>query len=128
MAYAWKGIKRPDGTSPYLMVLLSPVPEGESVPDPDKILQSFMRAVAKNREADWKSTSPETGTINGINFIHAEWEGTDVATGKKMHGFMYVTIEGKDLIQISSQDVEPHHKAALKLAETAALTFHKIEK
>jgi hypothetical protein len=27
------------------------------------------------------------------------------------------------IVQLSSQDIEPHHAAALKLAETAALTF-----
>ncbi len=36
---------------------------------------------------------------------------------------MYVTKDGSTVIQITSQDVEPHHEHALKLAEAAALTF-----
>jgi len=40
-----------------------------------------------------------------------------------MHGFSYVSVDGGTIVQLSSQDVEPHHPSALKLAETAALTF-----
>ena len=40
-----------------------------------------------------------------------------------MHGFSYVAMIGGTIVHITSQDVEPHHQAALKLAETAARTF-----
>jgi hypothetical protein len=43
-----------------------------------------------------------------------------------MRGFMYVAIDGNQFIAISSQDVVPHDEEALKLAETAALTFRPL--
>jgi hypothetical protein len=42
-----------------------------------------------------------------------------------MHGFNYVAMDGDKVIQLSSQDVAPHHRGALELAETAVLTFKK---
>jgi hypothetical protein len=70
-------------------------------------------------------TSPERGQINGLTFMRVYWSGTDADKQRKRHGAMYAGKDGSTLIFISSQDVEPHHERALKLAETAALTFKK---
>jgi hypothetical protein len=63
--------------------------------------------------------------VNGIEFLRARWSGTDKATERKMHGFIYVAVVGQQIIQLSSQDVEPHHGAALPVAEAAVQTFRK---
>ena len=61
--------------------------------------------------------------MNGREFVRARWSGVESASQQKMHGFSYVTVDHRTIVQISSQDVEPHHQAALKLAEASALTF-----
>ena len=123
-AFAWKGEPRPDGTSPYVMVMVAAIPSGEHAPpnDLERALDQFLSGVQRRR-TDWSRTASERGQIHGVEFIRASWSGTEPARQLKTHGFSYVTLDGNTVIQVSSQDVEPYAKAALKLAEASALTF-----
>ncbi len=81
-----------------------------------------LAASHSHRRKDWARTVTEKGLINGLIFVRTR-NGLDLSTSLKMHGFIYVAILGKTVIQLSSQDIEPHHEEALKLAESSVLTF-----
>ena len=120
---AWVGPQRSDGTSPQLMVLtLQLQPDEMANYKLEQTLEELVGALSVERK-NWKRTATEKGMINGLLFARTRWQGDDVAIGLAMRGFVYVAIAGNKLIQISSQDVEPHYERALRLAESSALTF-----
>lgn len=122
---AWKGAVRPDGTAPYVMVAIAAPPPGErNTYTLEEVLDEFLAGVQRRRQ-NWTRTVSEHGQVNGLTFVRARWSGTEPTNQLKMHGFSYVTLHGQTVIQISSQDAEPHPEAALRLAEAAALTFQK---
>lgn len=125
MAHAWVGSPRSDGTRPYVMLTIAAPPPGETNRyTRAQALAKFLEGIEKRRK-HWKQSKAEEGTISGVRFVRAYWHGTEIETGRPMHGFNYVAMDGDTVIQLSSQDVEPHHRGALELAETAVLTFKK---
>jgi hypothetical protein len=123
----WVGEKR-DGSSvpPFIMLTIASPPKDEF----EKLtlqqsLTTFLAALEKQRK-NWKQTTPEEGLINGIKFIRSYWESLDPKTGRSLHGFNYVAIDGEKVINLSSQDTAPHHKETLSLTESAILTFKKF--
>lgn len=124
-AIAWTGEERSDGTRPYVMVTTVKLnSEQQSKLSLEQALDTFLNGIEKRRK-NWSQTSAERGKVNGMTFVRAQWSGTEITTDKKMRGFSYVTIADGWLVQISSQDVEPHDREVLELAEAAALTFLK---
>jgi hypothetical protein len=122
-ATVWAGPPRHDGTRPQVMILTVTLPPEElNQYNLEQILDELVARLSPQRK-DWKLMPTEQGLINGLLFARTRWSGTDIPTGRKMHGFNYVTIVGEKVVQLSSQDVEPHHKEALELAESSALTF-----
>jgi hypothetical protein len=122
-AFSWVGATRGDGTRPYLMVLvMTPPPGATKQYAPVEALNAFLASIQQRRD-DWQRSDPEQGTVNGREFVRARWSGVETTTQQRMRGFSYVTVDNGAIIQVSSQDVEPHDQAGLKLAETAALTF-----
>jgi hypothetical protein len=122
--FGWKGTPREDRTAPQLIVGLTSRPPGEADVALEQYLEEMLGGVQRRR-TDWTQTPAERGQVNGLTFVRARWSGTDPERQQKMHGFMYVAKDGSTVIHISSQDVEPHHPDALRLAEAAALTFKK---
>ena len=123
-AFAWVGAPRSDKTQPYLMVATIGLPAAEAKKYTlDQILDKFLQGVERRRAADWKRTPTEHGSINGQAFVRARWNASVRGSALKMHGFHYVATFGHRVIQISSQDAEPYHQRALKVAEAGALTF-----
>jgi hypothetical protein len=122
---AWVGDERSDGTKPYVMVSIVRLnSEQQSKLSLEQALDKFLTSI-ETRRKNWNRTPAERGKVNGMTFVRSRWSGTDLTTEKKMRGFSYVTIDNGTLVQISSQDVEPHDKVALETAEAAALTFIK---
>ncbi|MCI0665140.1 MAG: hypothetical protein L0220_29090 [Acidobacteria bacterium] len=122
---AWVGTERSDGTRPYIMVgTVRLNPEQRLKLSSEQALDMFLTSIEKRRK-DWNRTPAERGKVNEIPFVRAQWSGTEVTSEKKMRGFCYVTIDNRKLVQISSQDVEPHDKETLLITEAAALTFVK---
>lgn len=127
IATAWAGPPRADGTRPQVMVLTVRLPLEE--------LQKYNLAQAldelvsslRARRRNWTQTATEKGLINDLVFVRTRWKAEDLSSGLKMHGFVYVAFIDDMLVQLSSQDVEPHHEAALKLAEASILTFKKSD-
>jgi hypothetical protein len=94
--YAWVGVEGEDGTRPYLMLMSLTMPEAEAKKyTAEAVLNAFLQGV-KARHENWSRSIAERGTING-----------------------------RSLVQISSQQTQPDDYGALKLAEAAALTFKK---
>ena len=125
MAHAWVGSPRSDGTRPYVMLTMGAPAPGETNPYTlTQVLAKFLAGIERRRK-HWRQSNAEEGTIHGVQFVRAYWHGTDIETGRPMHGFNYVAMDGDKVIQLSSQDVEPSHRGALELAETAVLTFKK---
>jgi hypothetical protein len=122
--YAWVGETREDGTRPYLMLVVMTPPPGEAEKyTAPQVLEKFLAAIQRNR-SDWKRSATEEGTVNGVRFARAQWNGTEVTTKRPMQGLMYVAFTGGRLIQISSQDVVPAPPGdPLAVAGAAALTF-----
>ena len=122
---AWVGPPRSDGTRPQVMVLTVKLTAEElqryNLEQALDELVSSLRAQRRN----WTRTTTEKGLINGLIFVRTRWKGEDLSIGFKLYGFVYVGIVGDTLIQLSSQDVEPHHEEALKLAESSVLTFER---
>ncbi len=94
------------------------------MPTLEAALDSFLGGVQRRR-VNWQRTAPEVVQVSGLTFARARWSGTEPNSGTRMHGLMYVAVDGRNIIQLSSQDVEPHHDAALRLAEAAVLTFQR---
>jgi hypothetical protein len=82
-----------------------------------------MLTAVQHRRAQWQRSAIERGRVGGLEFARARWSGIEPNTGREMNGFLYVAVAGRQIVQISSQDVAPYHAASLKLAEAAALTF-----
>lgn len=123
--FGWVGAERRDGSRPYLMVMgVSPPAGKRNTYTPESALDRSLSALQEQR-SEWKRTETEKGKINGVPFVRAYWSGKEPERKVKMRGFAYLTIDGERIIQINSQDVEPHAEDALKLAEAAALTFQK---
>jgi hypothetical protein len=121
--FTWIGPPRQDGTRPYLMVSVLTPPSGVRNRYTAEGALDMMLAGVQRRRVDWKRSAAEHGRVNGLEFVRSRWSGVERTTQQKMHGFSYVTVKGSTIIQISSQDVEPHEQSALRLAEAAALTF-----
>jgi len=122
----WVGEKRADGIRPYLMLTIASPPKEEM----DKLtlqqsLTTFL-AVIEKKQKNWKQIKTEEGLIGGIKFIRSYWEGIDPKSGRPLHGFNYVAIDGERVINLSSQDTDPYHKETLLLTESAVLTFKKF--
>jgi hypothetical protein len=124
--FAWAGPLRRDSTAPQFMVTIvyAPAEEAKSF-TAEQLLDKRLQAVKGKGVPNLTQTATERGQVNGLTFVRAYWTGTHVEKPWKMHGFLYVAKEGSTLFYLSSQDVEPNHEKALKVAETAALTFKK---
>jgi hypothetical protein len=123
--FAWVGPVRRDGTRPHLMaVLLTPPPGDEKKYTAEQALDRFLAAI-QGRRQEWRRTASEQGLVNGRVFVRAHWSGVEPSTQRQVRGFSYVAMDGRKIVELSSQDVAPHDKEALKLAEAAALTFRR---
>lgn len=126
-AMAWIGAPREDGVRPYVMITVMrlPAPPAGQLKE-EMVLEKFLSAV-RSRRQDWKQSPVRKQEINGLTFLRADWEGLEPNLELKMHGFNLVTIDNQFIVQLSSQDVEPHHKQGLQLAETAIATFKSVQ-
>ena len=122
---SWAGSPRADGSSPTLLFLLATIPVGERLPAGEAGLAEFMSGIRKRR-TDWSEIPPETCQIGGLRFFRAEWRGKEATSGRPMHGFLYFAVDGRTVIQLSSQDFEPYDQKSLPVGEAGALTFRKL--
>jgi hypothetical protein len=126
--YIWKGITRPNGSSPGLIMTINPVPPLELANTTlDQQFSAFLTSFKNSQRfqvPDLANTASEHGEIDGVKFVRCRLTGNVVGKGK-LHGFCYLGIVGSNLISMTSVDFEPHDQTTLRVAETAALTFKK---
>jgi hypothetical protein len=123
--FAFVGPARADGTHPMVMgvVMKRPSPQAP-MPTPEKALADSLAIVARRRR-QFSPSSPEHGTINGVPFVRARWDGADLQTGKMMHGVYYVAVDDRRIFQLSTQDLDPYSQQSLPLGEASLQTFQK---
>ncbi len=126
----WTGPFRDDETYAHFMVIITTLSEKHSKRPLEVLLKEVMAPIQQRRQK-WTKTAPERGRVNGLTFVRARWRGvaTSVArkglSGRQMHGFVYLAVDGQKAIQIMCQDVEPDHAESLRTCEAAALTIRK---
>jgi hypothetical protein len=119
---AWLGTPRSDGTQPRVVLTLASPRIEAAAPSLEEILGQILARIRQPLR-NWTESPPESGTLDGIAFVRAYWQGTEATTGRGMRGFYYFARDGQTPIYISSEDVAPHSREALALAEAAVLTF-----
>jgi uncharacterized protein (TIGR03067 family) len=122
MMTAWAGVKRADGTRPMFEVTIQEAPPGETMPAPSEALDTQLSSIEARRTSFHRNVA-ESGFIGDHPFRRARWDGRMKKTNEKMHGFCYATTDGRKVVLLMSQDVEPHEKQSLAIAEAAAQTF-----
>jgi hypothetical protein len=120
---AWSGTPRGDNTAPVVTLTTGPLKPNEVNMKLDEMLEEGIKESKQGGLADMRADKGEIGQINGLSFIRASW--TAKLQGKKVHGFLYVTKEGKNGTAIIGMDFDPHHGEQLKLLEAAARTIKK---
>jgi hypothetical protein len=120
----WMGAERPDGAAPGFQVLVSSPPKGSPLPGLDEFLTLILRRIRFQR-LEWSQSTPERGTVNGLTFLRTRWRGTHPRNGWKVHGVIYVAIDGRRCIELQAWDIEPLQEQALEIGEAAAQTFRK---
>jgi hypothetical protein len=123
--FAWVGSKRTDGSAPAFGVNITTLPPGRNVLH-EKEFNVYLKGF-KQRYVNWTQSPTRKVKINNLKFLGTRWSATDAKKGWKLHGVLYVAIEGSTLIELMSQDVVPHHEEALKIGEAAASSFRKRE-
>jgi hypothetical protein len=123
--FAWAGEPREDGTRPAVTLQIITPPPGESFDMPLERLADRLLAAVKRRRTNWQQGPAEKGAVNGMPFVRIRWSGTNPEVNRNTEGFVYVAVDGKDVVQLSGQDVVPGGSQALRLDEASALTFKK---
>lgn len=119
---AWKGEQRANGTSAMIQVMVVRPPAGEELPSARTAFSKMVGAI-KNRRSRWQQTPTEVTEIGGITFQSTRWSGHDANRNVKMHGVLMVAVDDGKVIQLFTQDVEPHHESALALGVASLKTF-----
>ncbi len=121
MLCSWAGDMRSDGTRPSIMMEIVSVPK-DDFRTAKQVLDAFLQRLGKSHR-NFKRTSTESGSINGIRFVRARWSRSE--TEMSWRGFFYLAIINGKGVQLSSQERESHQDA-LRVAEASALTFRKL--
>jgi hypothetical protein len=64
-------------------------------------------------------------TSHGLPFIGMRWKAIDRESQRPFRGFIYVGLDGKQVLEITGNDAEPHHEALMKAAAEAVRTLRK---
>ena len=118
-----QGPRRDDGSAGMITitVLRPPMNERRSLDE----FHGKMLAGIQRRRTDWKASNPEKVEIHGVASLRTLWVGKNSANGSPMSGAIYSMLQGADYISISTQDVDPHSDATLKITEPSVRTFKK---
>ena len=118
----WIGERRDDGTAPMVQVTMVTPPKREELPDLKSATERFIASV-RRRRSNWSTSELEIVKIDGRSFAKQTWTGVDLVMKRKMQGIMFVGLFEGELVQLHTQDVEPHFDESLKLGEASILTF-----
>ncbi len=125
---AWVGPARADGSSPGLSISREALPGSLDLMNDAGLRDFFAGMLSSIRQGqqlrDWKETAPERGRINAFTFARVRWNGA-TASGARLHGFVYVTVEGPIVTSVAAAVAEPGHEQPLALMESAVFTIRK---
>jgi hypothetical protein len=124
IAYAWAMGPRADSSRSYILAVVMPPNSHPELHTLGDMLDHFLAGISQHLTA-FKASPGELGTINGLAFARRYWVGNNPATGQTLHGFIYASRDGRSIVELSSQDVEPYSDTLLPLTEASALTFQK---
>jgi len=118
----------PDGSQPYVQVMLMGLPGADRDP---RTVEDFLKLHLPNFQgrfdtATWKAGKNEEGTINGIKFVRMHFSGLYGPKKVPEQGFIYEARDGNWVIEITGFDADPTTTDDLKFAEASALTFVKV--
>lgn len=120
--YVWTGDRRDDLTEATFKVKISRPPTDDGIPSLEEALDAVLAPIRRKRE-DWRQKPVERGRLGGLSFVRTHWTGFQQGTDTRVHGFCYVGRDGRTFVELSWQDVAPHHTKSREIAEAAALTF-----
>ena len=93
-------------------------------------LSDALEGALEQKKHQWQNftESPaQDGHINGIVFKRMYFKGivSGQAGTRMAHGFAYVAIDGKSILNFQAEDVEPYSDDTIPIAQASVLTLHK---
>ncbi len=126
--FSWQGPMRPDTSAGNLSLLILNIPPQERLGlTVDRFLGDFSRGMLMPLKAtvpDIAVGPSEYGQVNGMTFLRARITGSNKVQNFKVHGFVYVALDGDKGIALAALEREANRQA-LDVSEAAALTFKK---
>lgn len=117
----WGGIRRPDGTSPLVQLLVLSGQRDEDVADLEEVVKRLV-AGAKQGKTGWAQSELSFGKINGRRFAKQSFRFDESRVNDVMQGIMYVAVSNDKIIQLMTLDTVSH-SADLQIGEASLLTF-----
>ena len=122
-AYELSGLKRKDGKSAHLIVLVAVAQPGFTT----KNFESLLMINKALNVPDMVKSDMEIGEINGISVARQYYTSPSTATNPIIgRAFQYVDSEGSSFVIMASFDDEPYSTDTLPLCEAAVRTLRKI--
>ncbi len=125
IACAWIGPKRPDGTHPTLVMMVTTIPAEQSARATLPFLSDNFLNGKKHIITNWQVTPAQPVMIHGLRFLRACWAGNDNQTGTPMSGIQFVARDHQRIVLFASQDPQRDGTEGIALAQAAILTAHK---
>ena len=131
--FSWEGPRRGEKDGAMFMVKIWP---DERAEQPSKIgvevatltLDDYFSSALARVRPFWvrlQPDPPQRFTSHGLPFIGATWKAIDRESQRPFRGFLYVTLSGKQVVEITGEDAEPHHDVLLQAAAAAVRTLRK---
>lgn len=121
--YILTGPTRPDGTAPFMEVVVTSAGPGYVTRSVDKLLKIDSRLEA---QPGLVKSSTEDGETNGLQMSRQYFKFPSQAhPGLQMHGFFYATTDAHTDARMEATDAEPGSASTLPLLEAAARTLRK---
>lgn len=123
--YYWAGPAHPNGTVPVICVTIATIPLDQAKVSTLDLGVASRQLIQRKSEQDATFTNTEVGHISGIAMARYSWAGHD-KDSLMTHGMSYFATDGRTLILIDAQDIEPYSSDTLPLMETGILTFRRV--
>jgi hypothetical protein len=139
MLVAWEGAVRADSPRAQLMAMVQTVDPPDAPKTGEDAAEQVLSGVqfrnatdgAKPQYDHWTVSGFERGEIGGVSFIRARWAGIRNANspakfrGLKMHGVIYVTLDGSRTVTFIAQDFEPYYRESSRACQSAILQMRR---
>ena len=125
LIYVWTGPRQPDGTSANFTVMVGKDNSGMMAGlTSNAFVQLEMSAMTRSH-TNTHVSKVQQGTIHGLPFTRASWQGVGQRTGKTFQGIFYGRFVRPLNVMVEAKDEAPSSKTSIPLFNAAALTLHK---